>query len=79
MRQVANSRQRAKAVETSAVEVSDVEAAAESTHGHTYDHMKYDHMKDPSPLMRRKLADNSSRGGSENTRSAGADDEGLAV
>ena len=74
VRQVANSRQRAKAVETSAVEVSDVEAAAESTHGHTYDHMK-----DPSPLMRRKLADNSSRGGSENTHSAGADDEGLAV
>ena len=74
MRQVANSRQRAKAVETSAVEVSDVEAAAESTHDHTYDHRK-----DPSPLMRRKLADNSSRSGSENTRSAGADDGGMAV
>ena len=76
----------AKAAETSAavasseaVEISDVEAdveaAAESTRGHAYDYTE----KDPSPLMRRKLADQTSRGGSENTHSAGVGDGGMAV
>ena len=50
----------------------------EANAGAASEHSDDSQSKDPSPLMRRKLADQAQKGGSDNTY-AGQHDDGMAV